>query len=153
MVSVAGAQNSLITVKYAIYLSKLLGATLTAVYVVDQKVISDLIKRKVFVEAEAREYEKDLEEQGMRFLERIAKMAQSKGVRSEVLLLKGIVNERITDAAADLDADLLIIGELKERVSTRRVFYDEGERIFWGAPCPVVVAKNPGKIERLYQEL
>ena len=43
--------------------------------------------------------------------------------------------------------------ELKEMISRKEIFYDEGERIFREAPCPVLVVKNPAEVEKLYKEL
>ena len=42
VVSVAGAPDSLVTVKYAIYLAKLLSLKLFAIYVVNDRVLQEL---------------------------------------------------------------------------------------------------------------
>jgi nucleotide-binding universal stress UspA family protein len=59
----------------------------------------------------------------------------------------------VVNKTRELSADLLVIGELKEVVSRREIFYDEGERIFRESPCPVVVVKNPEEVERAYKEI
>ena len=74
-VSLAGSVASLITAKYAICLAKELQAKLFLLYVVDEKSLRDLLKTKVFVEIEAREYEEELLLQGKGLIERIRKMA------------------------------------------------------------------------------
>jgi nucleotide-binding universal stress UspA family protein len=153
IVSVTGVAESLVTVKYAIYLTKLLSARLTALYVVDEKSLRDLLKSRIFIEVEAREYERDLEDQGRYFMERIKKMAESKGIELEGIILRGVVHEEVVNKTRELGADLLVMGDLKEIMSMKEVFYSEGERIFRESPCPVVVAKNPQEIERLYREL
>lgn len=153
VVSVAGAEISLVTAKYAIYVAKLLSAKLTGIYVVDEGALNDLLKTHIFVEVEAKSYEKDLEEQGKRFLERLQKMADSKGVEFEGILLKGVIHDEVVNTIQKIGADLLVIGDLKEVISRKEIFYDEGERIFREAPCPVLVTKNPEKINLLYKEL
>ena len=153
VVSVAAVASSLVTAKYAIYLARVLQARLTAIYVVDKKVLQELIKSRIFVEIEARDYERELEEQGGLFLERIKKLAEAKGVEFAGLLLKGDVHEEIVDKVRELGADILVMGEIKEMLSRKDVFYDEGERIFREAPCPVLVVKNPAAAEALYKEL
>ena len=153
VVSVAGAGASLVTAKYAIYLASLLSAKLTAIYVVDEKALQDLLKSRIFVEVEAQGYERDLVNQGKRFLERLRKMAEGKGVAFDGVLLRGVVHDEVVNKAVELEADLLVMGELKEVMSRREVFYDEGERIFRESPCPVVVVKNPEEVEKLYEEL
>ena len=153
VVSVAGSPASLVTVKYAIYLAKVLQAKLTAIYVVNERLLQELLKSRIFVEVEARDYERDLEEQGRLFLERIKKMAENKCVECACLLLRGTIHDEVVNKTRELEADMLVMGELKELLSRKEIFYDEGERIFREAPCPVVVVKNPTEVERLYKEL
>jgi len=153
VVSVAGAPGSLITAKYAIYLAKILQVKLFAIYVLNEKVLNELLKSRIFVEVEAREYERDLEQQGRVFLERVKKMAESKGVECEEILLRGVVSDEIVNKTKELCADILVMGELKELKSRTEVFYEEGERIFHRSPCPVVVVKDPVAVENLYKEI
>lgn len=153
VVCVAGEGISMSTIKYAIALGKLLSAKVTAMYVVNEKILHELLKSRVLVEVEARSYEKDIEDQGRRFLERVKIMADKKGVTLDVAMLKGVVHEEIVNHVRALNADLLVMGELREILSMKETFYDEGERIFREAPCPVVVVKNTSLVEKLYNEL
>jgi nucleotide-binding universal stress UspA family protein len=153
VVSIAGGPGSLITAKYAICLAKMLNAKLTAIYVVNAKVLHELLKCRIFVEVEARVYERDLEQQGHVFLERIRKMAESKSVACESVLLKGMISDEVANKAKELNADILVMGEIKEPLSRAEVFYDEGERILRKAHCPVVVVKAPITVESLYKEM
>jgi len=152
-VSLSGSAASLITAKYAIYLSRQLNAKLYAIYVVDARSLHELLKTRIFVEIEAVEYERDLKDKGVNVIERVRKMAEIKKVEYEGLLLNGVVHEEVVNKVRELSAGLLVIGELKEIVSRREIFYDEGERIFRESPCPVVVVKNPEEVERLYKEV
>lgn len=153
VVSVAGGPGSLSTAKYAIALAKLLNAKLTAIYVVNEKVLHELLKSRIFVEVEARVYERDLEQQGNVFLERIGKMADLKGVSCERLLLKGQISDEVARKIQELNADILVMGEIKEPASRAEVYYDEGERILRKAGCSVIVVKNPAAVEVLYKEI
>ncbi|MFA5099887.1 MAG: universal stress protein [Candidatus Omnitrophota bacterium] len=153
VVSIAGSPSSLITAKYAIALAKLLSVKLVALYVVDKKVLQDLLKSRIFVDVEARVYERDLEQQGAAILERISKMALDKGIAFESFLMKGVVSDEVFNKAQELQADLLVMGELKEKMSRTEVFYDEGERILRRSPCPIVMVKNPAMVEALYKEI
>jgi len=153
VVSVTGGEQSIITTKYAIYLAKLLNAKLTAVYVVDKKSLHDLLKSRIFVEIEALEFERELEQQGKHFLERAKKLADTKQIQYEGLLLEGVIHEQVVSKTKALNADLLVMGELKEIISIKETYFDEGERIFREAPCPVVVVKNAQKVEALYKEV
>jgi nucleotide-binding universal stress UspA family protein len=122
-------------------------------YVVDSRSLHELLKTRIFVEIEAVEYERDLKDQGVNILERVRKMSEMKKVECEVMLLKGVVHEEVVNKTRELSADLLVIGELKEVLSRREIFYDEGERIFRESPCPVVVVKNPEEVEKVYREI
>jgi len=153
VLSIEGTPGSLVTAKYAIALAKLLSVKLVAVFVVNSKVLQDLLKSRIFVDVEARVYERDLEEQGKAMLERVGRMAQGKGVVYESLLLKGAVSDEVLNKARDLQADLLVMGELKAIASRAEIFYDEGEKIFRRSPCPVVMVKNPAMVDMLYKEI
>jgi nucleotide-binding universal stress UspA family protein len=152
-VSGAGGVKSLYTAKYAIYLAKMLGARLAALYVVDDHSLKELLKTGVFVAAEAAEYDEELEDQGKSFLDRVKKMAQSKGVECDPLLLRGLVHEVVVNKLKEINADILVIGELKEVCSRKEVFYEAGERMFREAHCPVVVVKNQEMVDKFYQEI
>lgn len=153
VVAVAGTVVSLVSAKYAIYIAKLLNVKLTAVYVVDEKTLNELLKSRIFVEVEAMQYEKDLNDQGELFLERLKKLAEVKGVECEVMLLKGVVHEELLKKVKELEADLLVMGQPKERLSRVDTYYDEGEKILKGSPCPVIVVKDPDRVEKLFKEL
>jgi nucleotide-binding universal stress UspA family protein len=153
VVSIAGSPGSLVTAKYAVILAKLLSMKLVVIYVVNIRVLQELLKSRIFVDVEARVYERDLEQQGKTFLERIQRMAQEKGVQCEGLLLRGVISDEVLNKTQELNADLLVMGELKEITSRAEIFYDEGERIFRRSPCPVIMVKNPAMVDALYKEI
>ena len=80
-------------------------------------------------------------------------MAESKGVEFEGLLLRGTVHTEVAGKVREIGADMLVMGELKELMSRKEIYHEEGERIFRDAGCPVVVVKNPAMVEQLYREL
>ena len=153
LVSVSGSSDSLIAAKYAICLAKVMQAKLFVVYVINVKVLGELLKSRIFVEAEARAYERDLNDQGKVLLERVKKMAESKAVVCEISLQSGSVSDEVINRVNDLAIDILVMGELKDLTSRSDVFYDEGERIFRKAPCPVVMVRNQAMVEVLYKEM
>ncbi|MFA5272088.1 MAG: universal stress protein [Candidatus Omnitrophota bacterium] len=152
-VSVSSGTRALVTAKYAIYLAKLLNSKLYALYVIDEKSLQDLLRTKIFVEVEAVEYERDLKDQGESLLLRVKKMAQEKNVECEGLLLKGVIHDEVIKKVKEINADLLVMGEPKEVLSRREIFYDEAERIFRESSCPVVIVKDNANVEKIYNEL
>jgi nucleotide-binding universal stress UspA family protein len=152
MVALAGGPKSSLPAKYAISLAARLKTNITVVHVVNEKIIHDLIRARVVVEQEARAYYRDLEDQGWVFLKKVKKLAESKGVNCEIHLLKGVVHEQIVAKLKESKTDLLVIGQLKEILSVKEVYIEEGERLFWEAPCPVLVVKNHEMVEALFKE-
>ncbi len=96
IVPLAGGPGSIITAKYAIYLAKLLQVKLVAVYVIDENAIQELLKSRIFVEIEAREYEIDMEQQSKLFMQRVKVLAENKKVEFESLILRGEVHTEVT---------------------------------------------------------
>ncbi|MFA6281554.1 MAG: universal stress protein, partial [Candidatus Omnitrophota bacterium] len=86
-------------------------------------------------------------------LSRVKKRAQEKKVECEGVLLKGVIHEEVVKKVKEINADLLVMGELKEVLSRREIFYDEAERIFRESTCPVVIVKDHEHVEKLYNEL
>ncbi len=151
--AVAGAASGVPTAKYAVYLAKLTGARVAGIYVIDERSVTELLRNRVFVEVEAREYEKELRDQGGILLERIGRMAEAKGVAFEPFLLSGDVHRMVVDKAAEIGADLLVLGKIKEWESRKEIFYDPGEQIFRESPCQVVLVQNTAAAEALYKEI
>lgn len=149
----ADINSSLVTAKYAIYLAKALSAKLIAVYVIDEKALQELVKTRIFLNVEAMEYEREMEDQAKRFLDRFKHMAETKEIAFEGVLIKGVVHTEVINKIKENQADLLVMGELKESLSIKDTFYNEGTLIFYEAACPVLVVKNREYVELLYKSL
>jgi nucleotide-binding universal stress UspA family protein len=145
--------TSLTTMKYAVVLARTFQAKIFGLYVTDEKSLHDLLKSRVFVDVEALEYERELEERGRHILDRGRAVAESKQVAYEGIVRKGVIHREIIRAIRECEADMLVMGELKEPMSIREIFYDEGAMIFYRAPCPVVVVKDLHRVDRLFNAL
>ncbi|MBD3178249.1 MAG: universal stress protein [Candidatus Latescibacteria bacterium] len=148
-----GSDNSLVAARMAIAMSKVYESNLRVIYVVNEKLLNELLKAKVFVQMEKMDYERDLEEDGKRYLNYVVKLADEKGVRVETVLKKGVVHEEVSREVDEYGADLVIQGELGEIHSLKDSFYEEGERIVRKAPCPVMVVRDRDRVERIYDSL
>jgi nucleotide-binding universal stress UspA family protein len=153
LVSIGGNERSLLAAQYAVALARLLGAELVAVYVVDTKILAGLLKARIFVRMEEMDYARDLEEDGRRYLNHVRDLAEAKGVTVSTVLEKGEVHTIVTAKARETGADLLVMGELDTPASRRDYYFDEGERIFREAQCPVLVVKGDERIRALYDNL
>ncbi len=148
-----GSESSILAAQMAITMCKKYGSSLRVIYVVNENLLTELLKAKVFVQMEKMDYERDLEEDGKRYLNYVVKLADRKGLAIETVLKKGVVHEEVAREVEEHESDLLIQGELGEVLSLRDSFYEEGERILRKVKCPVMVVRNRERVERIYDEL
>ncbi len=153
MLYIDGSESSITAAQLAITMAKEYGSTLRVMYVVNENLLTELLRAKIFVQMEKMDYERDLEEDGKRYLNYIVKLADRKGLQIETVLGKGVVHEEVTREVDDCSADLLIQGELGEVLSLRDSFYEEGERILRKVKCPVMVVRGRDRIERMFDDL
>jgi nucleotide-binding universal stress UspA family protein len=153
LIAVDATEASLAAARYGIAIAGTYGAELHAVYVVNEKLLEELVRAKVFVEAEEVDLEADLEEDGKRYLSYVEKLARDKNVSVTTELLKGIVHRQIVDKATQIGATLIIIGEIEEPLSRKDAFYDEGEMVLRRAGCPVLMVKGESLVDDVYDSL
>ncbi len=153
LVYIDGSDTCITAGQYAIYLAKALAKPLTAVYVVDTRVLADLVKARIFVRSEAADYEYDLQQDGKRYLAYVQQLGRSKGVACDTEILTGEVNVEVVKKAEAMGAELLVLNELERQRSRRDSHLDEKERILRRVGCTVVIAKDEEKVARLYEEL
>ncbi len=150
---VDSSEECITAAQYGISLAKSLNAELAAVYIVDVEVLSDLVKAKIFVKIEEMDYEQNLEEDGRRYLNYISELGSKKGVNIDTYLVKGIVNKEVKKKIEELNADLLIMGELDPIQSRTDIFHNEAELIFRKSNCSVLVVKDGERTERIYNQI
>jgi nucleotide-binding universal stress UspA family protein len=148
-----GSESSITAAQFAILMAKTYGSALTAIYAVNENLLSELLGAKVFVQMEKMDYERSLEDDGKRYLNYVAKLGEKKGVKVETILRKGVVHEEVVKEVTRGGYDLLVQGELGEVLSLRDSFYEEGERILRKVSCAVLVARGRDRIERAFGEL
>jgi nucleotide-binding universal stress UspA family protein len=153
LVYVDGSDTCIAAAQYAIFLAKSLSRPLIAMYVVDTKVLGDLIKARIFVKEEALDYEYDLQEDGKRYLSYVEQLARAKGVACHTEIVAGEANVEVLKKAEQHDAELLVLSELERRLSRRETRLDEKERILRQANCTVVVVKDEERVAGLYETL
>ncbi len=148
-----GSESSITASQFAIIMAKKYGSALSAIYVVNENLLSELLGAKVFVQMEKMDYERSLEDDGKRYLNYVVKLGEKKGIKVETLFRKGIVHEEVIKEVAGGGYDLLVQGELGEVLSLRDSFYEEGERILRKVNCAVLVARGKDRVERAFADL
>ena len=141
-----GSESSMTALMYAIKLAKEHQAQATAVYVVNTKALSDLVKSGIFVAVERDEYQRDLYEDADRYLRHAQHLAGEKGVEIDTVKLEGSVHVVVKELVKNLGADLLILGGVSDIRSRRDELASETDRMMRTAPCPVLVVREDDDI-------
>lgn len=153
LVYVDGTDTSITAAEYAVVLAKLHAAPLHAAFVVDTKVLDDLMRARIFIKEEAADYEYDLEEDGKRYLNHVRQLGRAKGVEVQPILLKGEPAREITKQLEALEIDLLVLNEIEEFTSRRESFLDAKEQMLRRAKCQILVVKDEDRVRALYEAL
>ena len=153
MVYIDGTEESITAAQYAILLASFSGAELIAHYVINTRAMEDLLKARIFLEAEQLEYEHDMGADAERYLNYVNDLASAKGITITKKLSSGSVSKEIVDSVRQEDVDVLVVGELAHIRSRRDEFYDETERAVRSTPCSVLIVKDSEKVLELYNSL
>lgn len=147
LVYLDGSEESMTAAEYAVLLSSGTGAELYAAYVVNTRALTDLVRSRIFLEAEQQEYARDLESDADRYLNHMAKTAEQKNVRVNLIKRSGSVHQELSRLIDEEHIDLLVLGELAKVRSRRDEFYDEAERAMRSAKCTVLIVKDAQRVE------
>ena len=146
LVYVDGTEASITAAQLAILISKPLGASLTALYVVNTRALTDLVRTHIFLKEEQDEYQRDIEADAERYLKHVYQLGDQKGVSIVSVKRSGNVHQEIRKYVDESEIDLLVIGELARIRSRRDEIFDEAERAMRGVKCSVLIAKETDKI-------
>jgi nucleotide-binding universal stress UspA family protein len=128
------AQHALET---AIYLSKISGATIIAVNIVDQHVVTNLARQG---DRSLAEIEVELEENGWRYLYAAEETAKNVGARIVILQEQGYPEELLPRLASEYQADVVIVGQdprARSDVARRRT----AEQLMEHTPCALMIVR------------
>lgn len=153
MVYIDGTEQSVTAAQYAICLCRAVKAELTALYVINTRALSDLVKARIFLESEEMEYQRDLEADSERYLNHVREMARRKGLAIETVKTNGTVHVEIKNKVQELEIDTLILGELSRIRSRRDELYNEAERAMRSVSCSVVIVKDSDRIWEMFEAL
>jgi len=153
LVYIDGTDTSITAAEYAVVLAKLHAAPLYGVFVVDTKVLDDLMRARIFIKEEAADYEFDLEEDGKRYLNHARQLGRAKGVELQPILLKGEPSREVIKQIEELGIDLLVLNEIEEFTSRRESFLDAKEQMLRRAKCQIIVVKDEDRATAIYEAL
>jgi nucleotide-binding universal stress UspA family protein len=151
LVMINGTEASINAVKYAILMAKLYRCRVHAVYVVDTATIKQLTLNRIFIEEESRDYEKSLEENGLRYLAYVDEIGKAKGVKIETELRRGAIWSEVIAAADERKIDAILIGAQQPSAGGQKdVISPTFKSVILNSACSVLVVKEP-MVEQLYK--
>lgn len=150
LVLINGSESSIHAAQYGILMSKLYRCSLKAIYVVDTATLKQLTLSKIFVAEESSEYEESLKADGMRYLEYVAELATSKGVKLETELRFGGIWSETVAAADEAGMNLVLLGGVEKEVDGDDVLRETYRLILQNTPCSVLMVHEK-QIEQLYK--
>jgi nucleotide-binding universal stress UspA family protein len=131
-----GSEYSLHAAEYGLSIAKQNNAQITIMYVLDEVVIDR------FTHVHEREdLEKELKEDGQRYINFVLGLAEKEGVKATSLIVKGRPFEQIVHLANGLNMDLIVMGTYGHRGADRILIGNVAERVIEYAHCPVLVVK------------
>jgi nucleotide-binding universal stress UspA family protein len=152
VVAITGTDASVLAAKYAIVMAKQYNCKINAVYVVDTATIKMLTLSKIFIQEEGTEYERNLENNGNRYLTFIEELAKEKGVKIERILRKGAIFTEILKVADEKGADLIMLGGWEKDTKTSDIVGHSHREIMANSKCSVLLVKEPN-IDQIYKKI
>ncbi len=153
LVYVDGTEGSITAAQYAVCLSRATNAQLVALYVINTRALDDLVRSRIFLQAEQEEYKRDLEVDAERYLNHVIELARKKGQAIETVSKSGAPHQEIKNIIAEQRIDLLVLPELARIRSRRDALFDEVERAMRNVSCTVMIVKDEERVWELYESL
>lgn len=153
LVYLDGSEASVTASMAAIVLCKRLGAQLTAMYVVNTRALQDLVKARIFLDVEEREYRRDIEGDADRYLRHVERLGRQKGVQVNTVKTSGTVHTEVRTYIMEHKVDLLVLGGISQIHSRRDELLSETDRMMRTAPCPVLVVRENDTIWDMFETM
>jgi len=140
LIATDGSEQTRDAVNQGLQLAKLLGAKVTALYVVDQTPLQSVPADSSVVFS----IHSLLEDEGKKAIEEIVRAGKEIGVDVAPLILEGSPARKIVEEAAN--HDLVVIGTLGRSGLSKLLIGSVAERVTRYAPCPVLVVRAKKKV-------
>lgn len=135
LIATDGSEYTKEAVSQGLQLAKVLGAEVTALYVIDQTSFVSFPMDSSIVSVYSL-----LENEGKRSVENVQKEGEQLGVKVTPIVVEGSPTRKIVEIAADFD--LVVIGTLGRSAITKLFMGSVAERVTRYAPCPVLVVRS-----------
>jgi len=135
LIATDGSEYTKEAVTTGLKLAKVLGAEVTALYVIDQTSFVTFPVDSSIVSVYPQ-----LENEGKRAVEEVKKEGEGMGIKVTPVVVEGSPTRKIVEIAADFD--LVVIGTLGRSALGKLFIGSVAERVTRYAPCPVLVVRS-----------
>lgn len=135
LIATDGSDYTKEAVSHGLHLAKVLGAEVTALYVVDQTSFVSFPMDSSIVSVYSL-----LENEGKRAVEDVVKEGEAMGLKVTPLIIEGSPTRKIVETSADFD--LVVLGTLGRSALSKLFMGSVAERVTRYAPCPVLVVRS-----------
>jgi len=135
LIATDGSEYTKEAVSQGLHLAKILGAEVTALYVIDQTSFVSFPIDSSIVSVYSL-----LENEGKRAVEEVRKEGEQLGVKVTTVVAEGSPTRKIVEMAADMD--LVVLGTLGRSALSKLFMGSVAERVTRYAPCPVLVVRS-----------
>jgi nucleotide-binding universal stress UspA family protein len=135
LIATDGSEYTKEAVSQGLHLAKVLGAEVTALYVIDQTSFVSFPIDSSIVSVYSL-----LENEGKRAVEEVKKDGEQLGVKVTTVVAEGSPTRKIVEMAANMD--LVVIGTLGRSALSKLFMGSVAERVTRYAPCPVLVVRS-----------
>ncbi len=135
LIATDGSEYTKEAVSTGLHLAKILGAKVTALYVIDQTSFVSFPIDSSIVSVYSL-----LENEGKRAVEEVKKEGEQSGLEVSTIVVEGSPTRKIVEMAADFD--LVVIGTLGRSALSKLFMGSVAERVTRYAPCPVLVVRS-----------
>ncbi|MFY9605794.1 MAG: universal stress protein [Thermoplasmata archaeon] len=135
LIATDGSEYTKEAVSTGLHLAKILGADVTALYVIDQTSFVSFPIDSSIVSVYSL-----LENEGKRAVDEVRKEGEGQGVKVTPVVVEGSPTRKIVEMAVDFD--LVVIGTLGRSALSKLFMGSVAERVTRYAPCPVLVVRS-----------
>ena len=135
LIATDGSEYTKEAVSTGLHLAKILGADVTALYVIDQTSFVSFPIDSSLVSVYSL-----LENEGKRAVDEVRKEGEGQGVKVTPVVVEGSPTRKIVEMAVDFD--LVVIGTLGRSALSKLFMGSVAERVTRYAPCPVLVVRS-----------
>jgi nucleotide-binding universal stress UspA family protein len=135
LIATDGSEYTKEAVSQGLHLAKVLGAEVTALYVIDQTSFVSFPIDSSIVSVYSL-----LENEGKRAVEEVKKDGEQLGIKVATVVAEGSPTRKIVEMAANMD--LVVIGTLGRSALSKLFMGSVAERVTRYAPCPVLVVRS-----------